>query len=438
MAEIKEVSSKYVILVTFEGKNRTVHDDVLYLGIFRVPIQFINTMYMLKLNVSPVLAKQVENDVSDNKYPKLKLQIYTVDPQGKQDDIANPLYERTLVIGRMTNESAGGMPEKGSVPIRMILIDPILYDMGKKLLFNGVKKGTALQILEEYEGFIKSKYGDHFEFKKKISDENKHIYEQILINPQKFKVGLPDGGELEYNLKSDMDVPLFLQSQYKTTNVFSFYFFDTFNLQVKKNICGTFVSLFDSKKLEVFDCSKQKDIPKLTHVVNTTPINDPSQTFNKENAVLNFRTSDMSYSTEKQINSKSPQQKNTNQTEYTLAGRQKKIYFAQSTNESKPAGQSSESLNIQSTDDSATAKTRFNNIKDTFNKKLDSIVEFETPQTTPDWLQFGTCYNLAENTPDEYIYTPVAICNIFMKLDTKGRIVEHNLKFMCVKFIKEK
>ena len=53
-------SIKYNVIVQFGGNDKTIHEDVVFLSVFRTPIVKQATFYMLRINTTPILAAQMK------------------------------------------------------------------------------------------------------------------------------------------------------------------------------------------------------------------------------------------------------------------------------------------------------------------------------------------------------------------------------------------
>lgn len=429
-------SIKYNVIVQFNGSDKTIHEDVIYLSIFRCPLIKQAPCYLLRINTTPILSNQIRNEINDNNIPSLNMRIYIIDERNN-GKLVTPIYDRNLSIVSVNNVTEENLSRGGSVCIDLILTDPILYDMSARLTYNKIKNSvTAKAVLDDFESFIEKKYGKCFSSTHLISSQNNFIYDQLVVMPSSDKTKLPDGTVVAGDFHNDLDVPTYIQNKYKIDNAFSFYFFDDFNLKGTSTITRFFISLYDYKKFPQFDITAQDDVRSQSQRIKSTPVSDINKIIIKDTPVVNYRLPNMTYETRKQQTSKVNQIASTVKSALQLSSKNRTSNVFQTTQTQKTFGQSGDFINIKTPDSVSSAEKRLEIIKDTFINKIDCIEYFDTTECSYDWLQFGNLYNMSTDNPEQFIYTPVSIINIFRRVGTKGEMLSHHTKYAMVKFKK--
>lgn len=429
---------KYSVIVQFEGNDQNFYDDVLVLVVYRMGIVKFATVYTLKINLTPVVLQKIKNDINDNKFPKLKMWIYTLQTvDGKQ--IKSPIFEKKFLISKITAKTNEILERGTQVMCELTIINPILHEMNIKYTYNKIISAkTPYEALQDYEKYLTSTYGDDFISKHILNEQNTFKYEQILTQPSNQNIELPNNKKISMLCRGDITVPQFLQYKYKIDNAFGFYFFDDFNVREKKQIVRYFITLYDKNKLEKMNTANYDDIIKKTQFNKSHKFNDFNKIIDKDNPVLNFKLPNSKFETKKTQTGSVMKSSTTSKNKVQIADDENRYYYEQKTDESKKqVSPSTDYMHIQVPDTKEGAEKRVEIIKKTVKEKVDRIDEYTTHGCSPDWLQFGFLYSLNPENPEDYTYTPTAIINIFHRVDGKDNVLEHYSRYSMIKF-KEK
>lgn len=431
---------KYVIAIQLNGNDQNSYDDTSLFVTIRAGFLKYASLHYLVTNINTPAYQAIQNDINDGKYPEGTLYIYSMSNVEKEKK-KNLIYKKKMLIRYIVNKTSADIKHVTTVKVGMLLIHKVLFEMDRKYSFNQTfNTKTPVDVLKAYEGFIDSSYGTNsFISKHIISNENKYKYEQILTKPSPQKITLPDNKSYKILTKTDISVPLFLQYKYKISNSFGFYFFDDFNMREKKDIVRYFISFFDKEKFEKFDVSKYEDIQGQSKLKKTYNFEDYNKVVTKENPVMNYKTKEAAYETKKQQTGKNNTSKTQGNSKILLDPKDKSryLYGVQSNNQTKTQKQSNEEITVQTPDDKGNAQQRINISKTTIQQKVDDIESYVNYNCSPEWLQFGMIYNLSPVISEKYLYTPIAIINVFHRLNPKEHQTTHSLEFLMLKF-KEK
>lgn len=439
----EQTEFRFKIAFQFDGENRNYWDDVTEYQIFRFAFLKSAGSSILTLNLTPIVYQQVHNDISSQKYPSGTLYIYTIENIKKPEEKKNLLNQHKFIVYRITARGDADLSKTSRVVVSMVLYDPILFEMSRKLSFNKTfKVQDPYSILGSYESYVDSTYGSGaFETKHVMSNKNDYKYEQILIQPSPQDIKLPNNHQYRILAKSDISIPLFLQYKYKIDNSFGFYFFDHFNFKSKKAIVRYFITFYDKNKFEKFDVSKYQSILKNTNGIRAYNFDDYDKLIVKdEDAVTNFKLTNSQYATKKTQKSESPVVKASAEEKIQLSkdDSNRFYYGVKSETLKKSQSQSSDSTTLQAPDTQDAAQKRVNIGKETITKKIDKIEEMFTTNTFPDWLQFGYIYNLSNVDSSSYIYSPISIVGCFHRISEKETQLAYYTKYLMIKFMNDK
>lgn len=428
---------KYKIFLQFEGNDKNYYDDTLFLSVYRIGVLKFSTFYLMRINLTNVLVEQLKLEKSNNKIIKTKLFIYTIETNASEVKLKNLVLERNFVVAAVVPRTDTVIERGNSVMCDLMLLNPTLFEMNQTYTYNKIlNTKTPYEILQDYESHIDQKYGNNFETKHILNNKNDFKYQQVVTQPTKQKVELPNNEKVNYECQYDSSVPLFLQYKYKIDNSFGFYFYDDFNLKSKKEITRYFISFYDKNKFEKFKIETQSDILKQTQYTKSYDFTDFNRMISKDNVVINYKLPNSEYATKKTQKCETTTSSTSVQNKVELSsGDSSRFYQAQRTTETKKQqDQSANYQTIQVPDNKTGATKRVNLLKETIEKKIDKVDEFSTNNCAFDWLQFGIIYAMNENKPNEYLHTPVSIVNVFHRLNNKENILVHMARYMMIKF----
>ena len=399
--------------IVFRTPYGEINSDVQFLTFVRSPLIKVSSFALMKINLTQTLTQQIINDLANNLFSDYSLEIYTVD-ESKSDIKVEKLFNK---------------------PYKILYIEPtepisfekqnISSYMSTTNTYNTILENvTAYQAIKKYEEFIKKQYGDIFKFKDITSnfELNKFKYEQILVKT-----------------KSDLDVPLYLINTYKPFNSFCFYFFDDFNLDEDSDneITCHFINLFDKEKIRKYDITKYSDILGTTKRLDIFPLSDPTLKLDKMDQTLNISNREIIYNTIKKTKSKVPKKNSNSDVKTSKILDEREVKIGNFTNPIKmtDVSSSSQHTNIYSPDTTENAINRFEILREFFLKHIDHIQTFETTDCLPDWCKFGKLYNMGNMGETEYLYTPLCIFNIFVRINAKESFCKHLSRYSMLKYL---
>lgn len=424
----------YKATVQFDGENQNVWDDTTNLAVMKYGGKAVTPSWLLVTNMTKVFAQQLKNDIKDGKRPKCTLSIYTVSTvNGKE--LKNLIFKKKMEVKKIAINMDGDMKSGTNCLVHMAMFSSEIATMHLRYTFNKTLSAkTAKEALDAYEAHLKANYGDIFLSKRIICNENTHRYNQLLTKPLSQNIKIEDG-EMKYRCYRDSSIGLFLQNKYKIDNGYSIYFLDDFVVKEKKGIICYFVSFFDKNKLNKFDITSYQDILHQMQMLRSNPISDTNKVITKDNAVITHKLSNSAYSTTKTQKSQNTEGKVAPTSQKVVLSDDKRFFYGKTVTEvNKASPNSGEELTVNSTDNKELADKRLKIGAETILSKLDSIDEFVFFNTSPDWLEFGTVYNLNPSAPEEYNYTPIAFNYIFGRKDAKSDELKLMIRALFIKF----
>jgi len=444
----KESSFRYKIkLTTPRGEEFT---DVITCAFIRSPF-FLRASYCeLKINISSMVALQIQNDLSRNVDIYLRLELCELAYEGQPDeynqklketDVVRKLYERNFkcikisksLDSRNRSDKKINLSDMNSC-VYLRLVNPILADLDIKNGFNKrLTNVTAYEAIEKYLDFLKKEYGDNF-YKHFVGFDDEHIskykYSQLLIKT-KNDLGVLD--YLIYNKKPTLSLPL--------------YIFDDFCMDPKcdKMIAIHFINLLnneskDFKKLDIkkyfdtlYSTVKIKEIPfktnaqDLTHGIETFVFRSPKQISNsvvKSSSIFKSQVSKSEFYNEVIM---SNEDNNKDDTERSISY----VITHMDFNNKAPM---SKALSVYVPDNIKNAEKRIQNYRYLIEGKIEQFVQTQTVDCFCDWLQFGWLYNfeLTDIKENQKIFTPIDIKNLFYKSDKFS--LRHVAKSMMLQY----
>ncbi len=425
-----EKQIRYEIALEIPNMEEYLLNDVHYFSIFRFPIIKTASFAILRISMSYVLAIQAHNSLSDNEFPEVGIRILFIDEINPKTPVS-PVFNRKYVILNVNNLTPLH-PNLSSVTMDLLLCDPIIHKMETTLTYNKLLNNmTGMEMILDYEDYLKNTYGNYFIFNKYISEKNKYIHEQILTKP--FNTSVSHREHIQNTMYSDLDVPQYLINQYKPTHPFSFYFFDEFSSINENILTNHMITLWDPEVIKPFNVQEESDILVNTSLSNIIPISDVFQSIDKSEEVRTYTTSDMIYSVKKIANSEI-NQGSTEMVKKINLPNDRGIYSNEQTFSKSKAGQSTNFLNVYTPDNITTAEKRITMIQESFLKRFDHLVYYTTKDCLYDWLQFGQKYNMDAHFVETFDWTPLCITNIFHRETIKKPFCSHSVKYAMLKF----
>ena len=430
---------KYRIILQFEGNDKTKYDDVLRFGIYRMGFVKSCTTSIIIVNLPPVLIAQLKQEEAKNKAFKVNVKIYQVDTENK-NKLKNLIFERNY-IGRHIKEETDASIENGNTTkCHFSLYNPTLYEMDLAYTYNKIHNSkTPYEILQDYESYITSTYGDNFESVHILGKKNEFRYEQIVTQPTDQQIKLPNRAEFKFMCKHDTDIPLYLNYKYKIDNAFSFYFYDDFDLKRKKEISRLFIALYDRNKFEKFKVSNQQDILQQTQLTGSYPFYDADNLLTPGDDAGALKLINGKFSPQKEQSSSQIKSNTQIQNRGSISGGDPSRSFnAQRTTETQHQISTKKRQSINQTPDSESGtKERKDIAHKIFNEKIAQIDSFLTKNCGFDFPRFGVLYAMNSKRPNEYLHTPISIVNVFKRENDKETVLGHSVKFLTVKFSPE-
>lgn len=409
--------------IVFRAPLGEIYSDVSYLSFIRTPLLKNCSYTIMRINLTPILIQQMINDLNNNIFEDYKIEIYSIDDDKKPSIIVFNKLFKVLYVKCLEPLKF----DKTSYPCYVILCNPFFHYMTTANTFNNILESkTGYDAIKDFETSIKQNHGDIFKSRHigTKSEINPYIYEQMLIKT-----------------KSDLDVPNYIINTYKPFNSFNFYFFDDFYITEDSDteIACHYINIHNIKNLKNFDISTQSDITIASTKLYAIPISDQFLKLDKEDQTITILNREAKYNTKKSFKSKLPKHSSPSKLNDTkiVEGRNMMVGEYVDPIQKSSSSKSSQHTNIYAPDDSESAILRFNKFKDFFLKKIDAIQIYETTNCLPDWCQFGRVYNLDENDPTEFIYTPINIVNIFVRNNLKEHYCSHVVRYSMLKFISE-
>ena len=428
--------------------------DFHYVAFIRNPVAKQASYIDMQAMVPTATLTVIEAEISSNRFPHYELtghlmkEIDVVNKEGSIENVQKVFYKTFVVIVGINKEkdniSSDRPTGEGSIPVRMLLVDPVAWQMFKNTGFNKTlspEKANQMLIaletlintsfnpqfdkstLTSFMDYVRKKYAGSIETKdiKQIvlGDKNKinlHPYNQITIPPT-----LPE-----------INVPEYIINTYKPFTTPSFWIFDSFNFgnydaksapeNGKIPMWGILINFYNC--IEVFkplDISKELDISTFTHLLGSAAFMDAGGILNRPDAMVNFIGPDMTIKLEK----------------FGNLPKTLKIDNTFETQDSRIT-----SLKIYYPDNIDSAKDRISDCMELFTNHIDRVEFYETTNTTPEWLQFGRRYNLEKNLETDpatnmnmYIHTPICIINIFKRRQTRDATLECINKYAMLRLV---
>lgn len=424
MGELMLPQTHYEILLT-DSQKKTYY-DVNFCAFIRTPIIKQAGYCILRMHMPQLVIQQILNGISDNNFPLFTMKIYfndesdNLNPEGKNKQLSLLYSQKLLCINARTDSVLDF--KKNHAHIDMILVNPILYYMQTTNTYNNILENiTAQQAINDFENFCTTNYGDIFSFNKVglKSHQSSYVYEQILVKAV-----------------NDINVPTYLINTYKPNHTFNFYFFDNFyiNGDTDNPITAHHINLADLNQFERNDIGKYMDSMNFVKKLKHHNFNDKSGNIIKSNETILFNKPTLSFTEQKNRSAKVPKMSSGQKDSIELMENRK---VAVNTNESLssiPISQSSFFTTAYTPDSENNAQERLNLALEYIREKFDCMYQYEMADGLPDFPQFGKVYNYDTDNMSEYIYTPINICNIFVRKNIKEHYLRHLTRFTMLKY----
>ncbi|MCK9439487.1 MAG: hypothetical protein WC188_03950 [Candidatus Caldatribacteriota bacterium] len=457
--EEKTAANVYSFILTrpndYDGKIPHI-TDFHYVAFIRNPILKQSTYIDIQAVVPMATIIIIENEINNGKFPLYELSCYelkNIDKINESDkNIQKLIYTTFVNIVNITklidNNSPDRILTEGSIPTRMLVVDPVSYQMSQNTGFNYIfgpkvkehENDTEInphlialetiinnsfnpQIQESklmsFMDYVIKKYSAQFQNIKQhvLADKNCinfTKYDQIMVPPT-----LPE-----------INVPEYIINTYKPFNSPTFWFFDIFNFANYDNastpsngkipIWSLLINFFNCFNIfKKIDISTNVSITMNTKLLKTEQFIDNFGIFNRPNAIVNFISPNMTHT-----------QVSLGETPNVL----------RTDNSYKKQTSRITSMKVYYPDSLQYAKKRIEECRKIFIEQIDRIEHYETTLTTPDWLQFGQLYNLEFDTATgintfKYIHTPIAIINIFKRREMKDDTLECINKYTMIRLV---
>ena len=458
--ESKKTTAVYEFLLTRSNEmDKTLPHitDFHYIAFIRDPIAKQATYIDMQAMVPIATLTVIETEISNGRFPQYELTgnlIKDIDVSNENGENIQKVFYKTFVVvisisKQKDNISSDRPTGEGAIPVRMLLANPIAYQMFKNTGFNKVLTPYTLPddpdndnpVLIALETIINNSFNpqsddskltsfmDYVRKKYAGSIETKDIKQIVLAD--KAKVNLHHWGQITIPpTLPEINVPEYIINTYKPFTTSSYWFFDSFNFGNYDNnsapengiipIWAILICFYNCINIfKKVDISKDSDIMSFTHLLGTAPFADTMGILNRPNAMVNFIGPNMTQKLE-------------------TFGEPPKVLKSDNTYETQESRMTS--LKIYYPDNIDSAKDRITDSIELFLKHIDCIEFYETTNTTPDWLQFGKLYNL-EKDPETginlntYIHTPIYIANIFKRRQTRDATLECINKYSMLRLV---
>ena len=419
MAEIPRYT---IVLKSIGGEE---FSDVISCICVRAPFYKKASFWMIKVNVGSLWAEHMYNDIGRPTTPQLELFIYSVKHEGEtnNDERSKLVHHKLYRCVSVTNGMGGLKLNLTDVNTEVILtlVDHVLYDLSIKNNYNKkLNNKTAFEVLTNYESEIKDRYGENAFWSNHIGIDNvknEYKYEELLLTSN-----------------NDLQVSDILLYSKKALKDVAFYFFDDFCLDDKCSglIARHLINLnAKNSNFKKFDVTKYFDTVFTSSIIKEIPYSDTFRLLTQGYDSFIFKTKYMFNKIdvlEKEVLYQPIISSVTKNSDYKINNNRKTSVIEptinfQKTNDSKRQ----KSMIIYVPDNKKEAVDRLKRYKTFVENRVKQLSYIQTTNCFCDWLQFGRLYNLNINNPQEYLYTPITITNMFYK-EGNERTVRHTSK----------
>jgi len=428
--------------------------DFHYLAFIRNPISrqaaYIDAQVIIPVTTLTV----IETEINNGRFPNYELTCYQIKDADKinekESNIQTVFYSTFVTIINISRQKDNTTSERaiaeGSIPARILLVNPIAFQMSKNTSFNKIftpytltESGEQNPCLIALETIINNAFNPQFEVSqissftdyiiKKYAGDSKNIKQFVLGDKNTLNLTCYSQITVPPTLP-EINVPEYLISTYKPFSSPTFWFFDPFNFgnydNESESVNGVipiwcllinFLNCLSAFKK--IDISTDSNIITFTHLIKSLPFVDSAGILNRPNAVVNFIGPNMTQTLE-------------------TFGDIPNVLMANNTSEKQKERVTS--LKVYYPDSLESAKTRIQDSMKMFTETIDRIEFYETTNSTPSWLQFGRLYNFEKDektaiNSNQYLHTPITIVNIFKRRQTRGNSLEAITKYAMLRLV---
>lgn len=401
-----------------------ITEDLQYCAFIRTPVVKQCSFVLVRAHLSEIACANISNSIAANIFPQASLRIYSTtetDTKGEEDKKINLVYGHDLICINMKTDDPVTFNKQFNYA-ELVLVHPILYQMEFTNTYNRILNNvTALEVLQDFEAHLVETYGDIFQFNKIgiTTNLNDHVYEQVLVQAT-----------------NDLNVPNYINHTYKINHNYCPYFFDEFYVSDDSDgeITGQFINYYDQEKFKKVNVEDFVDMHRFTNLSGNKVFNDRNQTLNKISPSLTSIHNDMIFDEKKRFSSTIQKKSKGKQSEVTLIeDRVIKLITGGELVKSE-SGYSTNSSRLYVPDNYTNAFQRLNLTTSLLVDKISQLCFMEVDNGLPDYPQFGRIYNLDPESSANYSFTPLNICNIFIRKTGKEAFLGHSVKCLMVKY----
>lgn len=419
-----------LLLLDPDGKT---HSDITSCTFFRIPLSKQASFCMIRVNISQLLIEKWQDLISKNDFPKFKLKIYTNNDTTYDKGTTNHsklslVAEKALIcLDIITDQTLSFRGNKGHV--NMIMVNPVLYHMQVTNTFNQILfNKTGKDIINAFEGFISSTHQSIFKFNpigiNLPETLNNHQYEQILCKS-----------------KNDVNFPTYIINTYKPLHSFNFYFFDDFYITDEGNnkpITNHWFNMYDINQYKKVDIQKYSDKFAFFKKIKRIPLFDKSRQLDKNDTSVIFQNINHISKTDKPTKTNIVKGMETKVDKIDLVKNRDVKLVENDGYIKEELGQTSQFSTCYVPDDPGNGSSRLSINNELLKTKIDCLYLYEITDGVIDFPQFGFRYNYDTTKLSDYTFTPLNICNIFVRKNYKEHYMKLINRFTLIKFFEQK
>lgn len=449
--------------------------DINFCAFVRAPMVKQAGFAVLQLHLSQLMIRQMQSDIGKSYYPSVTVNIYVNNEI--DDDKMDLLYVRTFKCIKLDMEGVLRF-EEDREHVKLLLVHPTILYLANHNTFNKIfLDTTAYSVLKAYEGFLESTFGKIWQFNHLGINANQYIYEQLLTRST-----------------NDLSIPDYLTYIYKMSNSFCFYFYDPFYIKddAQNEVVNHYIDLLSRamKRQDIRDYAdtslsvnflRRKIISDIDQNFAITPkdrtvqyhrellsgVDEITNTEEEDENIEEERTDFLGFPTgiSEGLTSKRGHRKiqrhREMSAEYEKNPKQTSIEKKQcpikedidlvTGNEENEGDRfvkgilekryyvynypgSSAVSRIYCPDTVANGLTRFKQ-GSSLMANIASFDYYEMSDCLVDFPQFGYLYNLESENPEEYLYTPISIVNIFQRKIHREHYLYHLAKTVMLRYV---
>jgi len=425
MADDIENPAKVKFEITLLSSDDTNYSDIHYVAFMRTPIIKMASYCIVQINLPIVIISQLQKQLAANFFDIWNMIIYTVD-ELETDNELELIFDKYFTILSIEEVEPFDLHKTEAV-VKLILVNPIFHALETSTSFNEIiTESSAYDAIKQYESFIDKTYGECY-YNHVGTNEmlNKFKYEQIFIPPT----------------INTLNVPKYIINTYKPFHSYSFYFFDDFYFsdEVDKEITCHFLNFADiNNQFPDYEIDDYLDNQRLTRFLKTISFTDPEKFLDRGENISNIYTfQNMFLDFVKGVASLEPKLNMQTKEEINIIDKKEEIVSSQI--EYSKTKTSVRSQVIYTPDSKENAEKRIKIAKELMFEKFEKLQIWESEDCLPYWLQFGYLYNIDKNNPEDFLYTPINIINIFRRTEQKGQLTycSHMSKYLMLKIARE-